>query len=194
MRNVKTLLSLSVMPSDSIFSPAQSRSQQQLSTTWQGSNIGTLNNQDLLLLTILKQSQGIEVLSCMSTALKVLQLQLQAYDLLLSDLGLPETDGWTFTTESKGDILLTPVIYGINRERNTAWLLGFQMLLSKPLADDEPTSSLMEGSHMKTKSVKTELVNGNPCRWVKSTRVTNRDTMQLFKRFVELYESSLEQP
>jgi hypothetical protein len=39
-----------------------------------------------------------------------------------------------------------------------------------------------------------ELANGNPCRWVKSTRVTNRDTMQLFKRFVELYESSIKQP
>ena len=47
---------------------------------------------------------------------------------------------------------------------------------------------------MKTKCVKTELANGNPCRWVKSTRVTNRDTMQLFKRFVDLYGSSLEQP
>lgn len=65
------------MPSDSIFaSLAQSRSQQQLLTTCQGANIGTLNHQDLLLLTILKQSEGIEILSCMSTALKVLQLQL----------------------------------------------------------------------------------------------------------------------
>ena len=36
--------------------------------------------------------------------------------------------------------------------------------------------------------------NGKPCRWVKSTRAGNRDTMQLFKRFVYLYGSSLEQP
>ena len=43
---------------------------------------------------------------------------------------------------------------------------------------------------MKTTSVKTELANGNPSRWVKSTRVNNRDTMQLFKRFVDLYGSS----
>ena len=39
-----------------------------------------------------------------------------------------------------------------------------------------------------------ELANGNPCRWVKSNRVNNRDTMKLFKRFVDLYGSSLEQP
>lgn len=39
-----------------------------------------------------------------------------------------------------------------------------------------------------------ELANGNPCRWVRSTRAGNRDTVQLFKRFVELYGSSLEQP
>lgn len=146
------------MPSDSIFaSLAQSRSQQQLLTTWQGANIGTLNHQDLLLLTILKQSEGIEILSCMSTALKVLQLQLQAYDLMLSDLGLPDTDGWTLTTESREDIPPTAaIVYGINRERNTAWLLGFQMLLSKPIeltqlveqarsSFDEPISSLMDG-------------------------------------------------
>ena len=45
-----------------IASPAQSRSQQQLLTTLQGLNIGALNNQDLLLLTILKQSQGVEAI------------------------------------------------------------------------------------------------------------------------------------
>jgi hypothetical protein len=39
-----------------------------------------------------------------------------------------------------------------------------------------------------------ELANGNPHHWVKSTIASNRDTMQLFKRFVELYGSSLEQP
>ena len=148
------------MQSDSIFaSSAQSSSQQQLPTTWQGSNIGTLNHQDLLLLTILKQSQGtVEVLSCMSTALKVLQLQLQAYDLMLSDLGLPDTDGWTLTTDPEfiGDIPPTAaIVYGVNRERNTAWLLGFQMLLSKPIelkqlveqarsSFDETISSLMD--------------------------------------------------
>ena len=118
-----------------IASPAQSRSQQQLLTTLQGLNIGALNNQDLLLLTILKQSQGIEALSCISTALKVLQLQLRPYDLLLSDLGLPEIDGWTLTTESEGNIpAIALASDSIKRDRNTAWLLVFQMLLSQPLA------------------------------------------------------------
>lgn len=118
-----------------IASPAQSRSQQQLLTTLQGLNIGALNNQDLLLLTILKQSQGVEALSCISTALKVLQLQLRPYDLLLSDLGLPEIDGWTLTTESEGNIpAIALASDSIKRDRNTAWLLGFQMLLSQPLA------------------------------------------------------------
>ena len=135
IENVQTLLSLSVMPASNstIASPAQSRSQQQLLTTWQGSNIGTLNNQDLLLLTILKQSQGIEALSCMSTALKVLQLQLRSYDLFLSDLGLPEIDGWKLTTESRGNIPnIALTSDGSERYRNTAWLLGFQMFLSRP--------------------------------------------------------------
>jgi CheY-like chemotaxis protein len=119
-----------------IASPAQSRSQQQLLTTWQGSNIGTLNNQDLLFLTILKQSQGsVEAPNSMSAALRVLQLQLRAYDLLLSDLGLPEIDGWTLTTEAKGNIpTIALTAYGIERYRKAAWLLGFQMLLSRPLA------------------------------------------------------------
>ncbi|WP_373547545.1 hypothetical protein [Chamaesiphon sp.] len=39
-----------------------------------------------------------------------------------------------------------------------------------------------------------ELATGNPRRWVRATKTSNRDTMQLFKRFVELYGSSLEQP
>ena len=118
-----------------IASPAQSRSQQQLLTAWQGENIGALNNQDLLLLTIFKQSpETVEALSCMNTALKVLQLQLRAYDLLLSDLGLPESDGWTSTTELRGNIPAIALISdGSERYRNTAWLLGFQMLLSRPL-------------------------------------------------------------
>lgn len=119
-----------------IVSPAQSRSQQQLLTTLQGANIGALNHQDLRLLTILKQSQEtVEALSCMSTALKVLQVQLRAYDLLLSDLGLPEIDGWELTTESRGNIpAIAAQADGSERDRNTAWLVGFQMLLSKPLA------------------------------------------------------------
>jgi hypothetical protein len=39
-----------------------------------------------------------------------------------------------------------------------------------------------------------KLANGNLHRRVKSLGVSNRDTMQLFKRFVDLYGSSLEQP
>ena len=78
---------------------------------------------------------GVEALSCISTALKVLQLQLRPYDLLLSDLGLPEIDGWTLTTESEGNIpAIALASDSIKRDRNTAWLLGFQMLLSQPLA------------------------------------------------------------
>ena len=128
-----------------IASPAQSRSQQQLLTTLQGLNIGALNNQDLLLLTILKQSQGIEALSCISTALKVLQLQLRAYDLLLSDLGLPESDGWTSTTELRGNIpAIALTSDGSERYRNTAWLLGFQMLLSRPLEPAQLKAATIE--------------------------------------------------
>ena len=39
-----------------------------------------------------------------------------------------------------------------------------------------------------------KLANRNHCRWVRSTRVNNRDTMQLFKWFVKLYGSSSKQP
>ena len=126
-----------------VASPAQSRSQQQLLTAWQGGNIGALNHQDLLLLTILKQSQGaVEVLSSLNTALKVLQLQLRAYDLLLSDLGLPEIDSWALTTAASGNVPAIALAgYRIERDRNTAWLLGFQMLLSKPI---EPTQLVMD--------------------------------------------------
>ncbi len=37
-----------------------------------------------------------------------------------------------------------------------------------------------------------ELANGNSHRWVRATKASNRDPMQLFKRFVELYGSKLE--
>ena len=118
-----------------ISSPAQSSSQQQLLTTWQGSNIGVLNNHDLRLLTILKQSQEtVEALSYLSTALKVLQLQLRSYDLLLSDLGLPQINEWALTIESQGNMpALAVAAAGSERDRNAAWLLGFQMLLSKQI-------------------------------------------------------------
>jgi CheY-like chemotaxis protein len=126
-----------------IASPTQSRSQQQLLTTWQGANVGALNHQDLVLLTILKQSQGaVEAIGCMSTALKVLQLQLRSYDLLLSDLGLPEIDSWALTTTSSGNVPAIALAgHRIERDRNPAWLLGFQMLLSKPI---EPTQLLID--------------------------------------------------
>jgi hypothetical protein len=39
-----------------------------------------------------------------------------------------------------------------------------------------------------------KLANGDLSRRVKSRGVSNRDTMQLFKRYVDLYGSSLEQP
>lgn len=39
-----------------------------------------------------------------------------------------------------------------------------------------------------------QLTTANLYRQVRSTPVSNRDTMQLFKRFVDLYGSSLEQP
>jgi hypothetical protein len=39
-----------------------------------------------------------------------------------------------------------------------------------------------------------KLANGNLRRKVKSSKISNCDTMQLFKRFVDLYGSSLEQP
>jgi hypothetical protein len=39
-----------------------------------------------------------------------------------------------------------------------------------------------------------KLADGNLHRRVKSTKGSNRDTMQLFKRYVELYGSSLDQP
>ncbi len=39
-----------------------------------------------------------------------------------------------------------------------------------------------------------KLANGNLHRRVRSIKGSNRDTMQLFKRYVELYGSSLEQP
>ena len=39
-----------------------------------------------------------------------------------------------------------------------------------------------------------ELANRNAGRWVRATRSSNRDIMQLFKRFVKLYGSSLGQP
>ena len=39
-----------------------------------------------------------------------------------------------------------------------------------------------------------QLADTNLPRRAKSTQSSNRDTMQLFKRYVELYGSSLEQP
>ncbi len=74
-------------------------------------------------------------------ALKTLQANPQAYNVLLSDIGMPEQDGWSFirqvralSAEAGGKIPAAALTtYASSREIDIARQLGFQVHIAKPI-------------------------------------------------------------
>jgi two-component system, chemotaxis family, CheB/CheR fusion protein len=130
----------------------QSEIQPQL-TILEGFNILVVeDDEDMLLLiaTILEQSGAtVTAVSSAILALQALQVQPLSYNLLLSDLGMPEMDGWWLIRQvralpaaSGGKILaIALTAYSSKCDRDISQSLGFQMLLSKPI---EPTQLVAE--------------------------------------------------
>jgi two-component system, chemotaxis family, CheB/CheR fusion protein len=122
----------------------QSTMQQQL-TILDGFNILVVeDDEDMLLLiaTILEQAGAtVTAVGSALPALQALQVQPQSYNLLLSDLGMPQTDGWSLIRQvralpaaSGGKIpAIALTAYSTKRDREISRFYGFQMLLSKPI-------------------------------------------------------------
>jgi CheY-like chemotaxis protein len=76
-----------------------------------------------------------------SIALKTLQTNPQTYDVLISDIGMPEQDGWSFirqvrklSAEAGGKIPAAALTsYASPREIGIARQLGFQVHITKPI-------------------------------------------------------------
>ena len=125
--------------------PLAERSTQPAATSLTGANILVVDDEpDVLALiaTILQQAGAtVTAVGSASAALQILQAQPQAYDLLLSDLGMPETDGWTlirqirtWDAEAGGQIPAAALTaYNTIRDRRISHAFGFQILLSKPI-------------------------------------------------------------
>ncbi|WP_310417620.1 CheR family methyltransferase [Chamaesiphon sp. OTE_8_metabat_110] len=95
-----------------------------------------------LITTILQQAGAtVTAVGSANAAIQTLQAQPQAYDLLLSDLGMPDTDGWTlirqirtWSAEAGGEIPAAALTaYNTIRDRRISHAFGFQILLSKPI-------------------------------------------------------------
>jgi two-component system, chemotaxis family, CheB/CheR fusion protein len=111
----------------------------------QGANILVVDDdEDILELiaTILETSGAtVTAVSSARAALQALQAQPQAYDLLLSDLGMPEEDGWTLIRQIRaldaadgGKIPAAALTaYSTKKDRDISHAFGFQVLLSKPI-------------------------------------------------------------
>jgi two-component system CheB/CheR fusion protein len=76
-----------------------------------------------------------------AAAFQALQTNPQTYDVLISDIGMPEQDGWSFirqvralSPESGGKIPAAALTtYASSREIGIAKQLGFQVHISKPI-------------------------------------------------------------
>ncbi|WP_310489161.1 response regulator, partial [Chamaesiphon sp. VAR_69_metabat_338] len=114
-----------------------------------GANILVVDDESdvLTLITTVLQQAGATVtaVDSASAALQTLQAQPQAYDLLLSDLGMPETDGWAlirqiraWEADAGGRIPAAALTaYNTMRDRNISHAFGFQILLSKPIEPEQ---------------------------------------------------------
>jgi two-component system, chemotaxis family, CheB/CheR fusion protein len=144
--NAKNLRGLPVMTE--LKSPLPQAAMQQQLTILEGYNILVVeDDEDILtmLATILEQSGAtVTAVGSALPALQALQAQPQSYALLLSDLGLPELDGWwlirqvrALTAECGGKIpAIALTAYDTMQDRNISHWFGFQMLIAKPI---EPT-------------------------------------------------------
>ena len=110
----------------------------------QGANILVVEDDEdiLTLITIILEQAGASVTAVGGADAALLALQANPhYDLLLSDLAMPETDGWSLirqvralAAESGGKILAAALTaYNTKKDRNISLFFGFQILLSKPI-------------------------------------------------------------
>ncbi len=113
----------------------------------QGASILVVEDEEdiLTLITTILERAGASVTAAGSASAALLALQAHPhYDLLLSDLAMPETDGWwlirqirALPAEAGGTMPAAALTaYSSKRDRNISQLCGFQTLLSKPI---EPT-------------------------------------------------------
>lgn len=110
----------------------------------QGKNILAVEDDEsiLALITIILERAGATVTAVGGADAALLALQANPhYDLLLSDLAMPETDGWALirqvralAAESGGKILAAALTaYNTKKDRDISLFYGFQILLSKPI-------------------------------------------------------------
>jgi two-component system, chemotaxis family, CheB/CheR fusion protein len=114
-------------------------------TSLTGANILVVDDESdvLALITTVLQQAGATVtaVGSASAVIQTLQTHPQAYDLLLSDLGMPEMDGWALIRQiraldaaSGGQIPAAALTaYNTMRDRSISHAFGFQILLSKPI-------------------------------------------------------------
>ncbi len=110
----------------------------------QGKNILAVEDDEsiLALITIILERAGATVTAVGGADAALLALQANPhYDLLLSDLAMPDTDGWSLirqvralAAESGGKILAAALTaYNTKKDRDISLFYGFQILLSKPI-------------------------------------------------------------
>jgi two-component system, chemotaxis family, CheB/CheR fusion protein len=142
-------------PEATITLPAQSIVQQQLRSL-QGFKILIVDDDEdvlLLIATILEQyGATVTAVGSALAALQALQVQPQAYNLLLSDLGMPETDGWSLirqvralAAEAGGNIpAVALTAYSTKRDRNISRSFGFQVLIAKPIEPEHLIATVVK--------------------------------------------------
>lgn len=135
--------------------PAQSTIQSKLRSL-QGANILVVDDDEdvLELIATILETYGATVTAVSSAraAFHALQVQPQVYDLLLSDLGMPEEDGWTLIRQiraldaaSGGQIPAAALTaYNTMKDRNISHAFGFQVLISKPIEPAELVADVLK--------------------------------------------------
>jgi two-component system, chemotaxis family, CheB/CheR fusion protein len=135
--------------------PVQSTIQPKLRSL-QGANILVVDDEEdiLELIATILETSGATVTAVGSAraALHALQAQPLAYDLLLSDLGMPEEDGWTLIRQiraldaaSGGQIPAAALTaYNTMKDRNISHAFGFQILISKPIEPAELVADVLK--------------------------------------------------
>jgi two-component system, chemotaxis family, CheB/CheR fusion protein len=127
----------------------------------QGLNILVVDDETdvLTVITMFLEHYGATVTAMASApaALQMLQAHPQAYDLLLSDLGMPEMDGWELIRQirgldaaSGGQIPAAALTaYNSSRDREMSLAAGFQAHIAKPI---EPAQLVANVANLARKS------------------------------------------
>ncbi|WP_310484013.1 response regulator [Chamaesiphon sp. VAR_48_metabat_403] len=111
------------------------------------------DDEDILaLIAIMLERAGASVTAVSSASAALLALAAHPhYDLLLSDLAMPEIDGWSLIrqvralpAESGGKIpAIALTAYSSKKDRNISEIFGFQLLLAKPIESDRLVAGII---------------------------------------------------